>query len=69
MGAAKSQVWAVYLSCQVRLMVIITTNTINWLQTLPLFTSGLENEVIWVAIGIRLDFPICEPHYWYWYDG
>ena len=51
-------------SCRARLLAVASKESGAWLSALPVSSVGLrmENEVIQVAVGLRLGVPLCEPH-------
>jgi len=47
-----------------RLLAIATKESGAWLNALPVSSLGLrmDNDTICVAVGLRLDIPLCKPH-------
>jgi len=47
-----------------RLLAVATKESGAWLEALPVSSLGLrmDNDVISVAVGLRLGVPLCEPH-------
>ena len=47
-----------------RLLAVATKKSGTWLNALPVASLGLrlDNEVVRIAVGLRLGFPLCHPH-------
>ena len=52
-------------STRARLLAVATKESAAWLSALPVSSLGLrmDDNVIRVAIGLRLGAPLCEPHH------
>ena len=53
------------LNTRTRLLTVATRESVVWLNVLLVSSLGLhmDNDVIRVAVGLRLGAPLCEPHH------
>ena len=49
----------VHTQCQARLLAVFAKETGAWLNALPILR--MDDDVIWIAVGLRLGIPICHP--------